>query len=86
MNIDKFSCLDRLNIACTRGSFIFSSLISSNTVIPPSSYSWGNFNSYILSYVSLSESDFSKSLSLTISWIITSLSSSLGMFGIMLTG
>ena len=50
------------------------------------SFCWGYFNSSILSYVSISVSDFSKSVSLKNSSIFQSMSSSLRMFAIMLIG
>ena len=80
--MDKLLCLDHLNIACTRGLNISFSLRSSKTIIPPT-YSGGNFNSPIDSYVSISISDFSKFLTFHISSITISISFSFTIFGIM---
>ena len=84
--IDKLVCLDRLNIAWTRGFLISFSLRSSKIIILPVSYSWGNFICFILSYVFVCVGDFSKSLFLTIPSFTKSISSSFEIFGLMWIG
>ena len=81
-------CLDRLDIAWTRGSSISFWFISSKIITIGWSdfYSCGYFVSSIDSYVSVSVSDFSKSPLLTISSIATLISSSFKMCGFIWIG
>ena len=81
MKIDKLLCLDRLSIACTLGSFICLSFISSKwiTIGKSTSYSWVCSYFSIDFDVSMSVCDFSKCLWLTISSIELPKSGSLKM-------